>query len=264
MVSRILDRVRQYLRGRTKKSKVFAANFVPPEEASDLAKLANTELARQFYDHQGRLVHKWLHYLDIYDKHFSVLRLRSSSQPLRMLEIGVFEGGSLDMWRRYFGPEAVIFGIDIDPACAAKVDAPNQVRIGSQDDPTFLASVLAEMGTPDIVLDDGSHIGRHQKASFAFLFPRLSEGGLYVIEDLHSSYWGGFYEGGHRKKGSGIEQIKELIDDLHGHYHDKRSSEYLRDNIGSITIYDSIAIIEKRKRGRLGHLKIEPKSPSQH
>jgi len=52
-----------------------------------------------------------------------------------MLEIGVSFGGSLEMWREYFGPEATIFGIDIDPECANRFARPNQVRIGSQDDP---------------------------------------------------------------------------------------------------------------------------------
>ncbi len=227
---------------------------IAAEEAPALAAGAKTDLARQFYDSQGRLVHKWLHYLDIYDRHFGQFR----GTNVKMLEIGVFQGGSLDLWRHYFGPEAVIFGIDVNPEYAARVDPPNQMRIGSQDDPTFLASVVAEIGAPDIVLDDGSHIGRHQQASFECLFPLLAEGGLYVIEDLHSSYWGGFHEVGYRTSGSGIEQFKALVDDLHGHYHDRPANPLYRDQIASITFCDSIAIMEKRRRERLGHLQIDP------
>ena len=117
---------------------------------------------------------------------------------------------------------------------------------------------VPEIGAPDIVLDDGSHIGRHQQASFECLFPLLAEGGLYVIEDLHSSYWGGFHEVGYRTSGSGIEQLKALVDDLHGHYHDRPANPLYRDQIASITFCDSIAIIEKRRRERLGHLQIDP------
>jgi hypothetical protein len=83
-----------------------------------------------------------------------------------MLEIGVFKGGSLELWREYFGPAATIFGVDVNPKCADYVTAPNQVRIGSQDDALFLEKVVLEIGTLDIVLDDDSHIGHHQRRSF--------------------------------------------------------------------------------------------------
>lgn len=108
------------------------------------------------------------------------------------------------MWRDYFGPSATIFGIDIDPECAKHVTAPNHVRIGSQDDPAFLKRVIAELGMSDIILDDASHIGPHQRASFDVLFSLLKENGLYIIEDMHSFYLHGFYEGGFRRKGTGI------------------------------------------------------------
>ena len=82
----------------------------------------------------------------------------------------------------------VIFGIDVDPKCAA-FDGTAVVRIGSQDDPKFLRDVAAEMKGIDVVLDDGSHVGRHQRASFDVLFPLLSDGGIYIIEDVCTSYW---------------------------------------------------------------------------
>ena len=98
-----------------------------------------------------------------------------------MLEIGVAQGGSLALWRKFLGDEAVIFGIDIDPKCAAFDGSGGRVRIGSQDDPKFLRDVAAEMKGIDVVLDDGSHIGRHQRASFDVLFPLLSDGGIYIM-----------------------------------------------------------------------------------
>ena len=104
-----------------------------------------------------------------------------------MIEIGVFEGGSLDMWQRYLGADASIVGIDINPGCADRVDPPNVVHIGSQADRAFLEGVVAEFGAPELILDDGSHIARHQRASFEILFPLLQDGGLYIIEDTHTS-----------------------------------------------------------------------------
>jgi hypothetical protein len=214
---------------------------------------ATSTLERLFLSHQGRSISKWTHYFPVYEQYFSPFRNRPE---MKFLEIGVLEGGSLEVWRKYFGPEATIFGIDIDPACAARVSAPNQVRIGSQDDANFLTSVVSEMGGLDIVLDDGSHIGRHQCASFELLFPQLSYGGLYVIEDLHTSYWQGRHEGGYRKKGTGIEFLKAMVDDMHGWYHERASTSGAKESVGAIHIYDSIAIIEKRVRQQPAHLRI--------
>jgi hypothetical protein len=223
-----------------------------PAEKVRLSAEAGDGLAKLFYTHRGRIVYKWVHYLAIYEHHFAAYK----NTPMRMLEIGVFKGGSLELWREYFGADATIFGIDINPACATYVTPPNQVRIGSQDDAQFLQSVVAEMGAPDIILDDGSHFGRHQRASFETLFPLLKEGGLYVIEDLHASYWPGFWEGGYRRKGTMIERIKDMIDDMHAWYHMKGSTTPARDYIRAIHIYDSIVVIEKQKINRPAHVQI--------
>ncbi|MGH6912055.1 MAG: class I SAM-dependent methyltransferase, partial [Phenylobacterium sp.] len=169
-----------------------------------------------------------------------------------MLEIGVSQGGSLGMWRSYFGPEATIFGVDVDPACAERFDPPNQVRIGSQDDPAFLRSVVSEMGGLDIVLDDGSHVAPHQETSFRTLFPLLATGGLYIIEDTHTAYWP-TYDGGYRRRGTAIELAKVLIDDMHAFYHGRPEVLASRSEVGAVLIFDSIIVIEKVDRPRPGH-----------
>ena len=122
-------------------------------------------------------VHKWHHYFDIYAKHFEQYRNR----PIRMLEIGVFRGGSLRMWKNYFHADSTIVGIDIDKSCEAHeiVNKNIYVRIGSQADPHFLNKVNAEFGPFDIILDDGSHKKtHHQIISFGALFrSALQDGG---------------------------------------------------------------------------------------
>lgn len=205
----------------------------PPAEARAIT--PPSPLADLFYAHQGRPINKWTHYLQLYSTHFE--RFRNS--PVRMLEIGVFEGGSLDLWREYLGPKATIYGIDIDPACAGKVDAPNQVRIGSQDDPAFLKSVVEEMGGVDLVLDDGSHRGHHIVTSFRALFPLLSDGGLYAIEDMHDD----FSEFPGTRFNQSLAFVKRLVDDMHGHYTGHAPLETAE--VGGIHIFDSIAFIEK-------------------
>jgi hypothetical protein len=104
-----------------------------PAEKNRLSAAASDGIGKLFFAHQGRIIIKWIHYLDIYQHHFSAYR----NTPVKFLEIGVFKGGSLELWRNYFGMNATIFGIDIEPACATYVTPPNQVRIGSQDDAHF-------------------------------------------------------------------------------------------------------------------------------
>jgi hypothetical protein len=206
-----------------------------------------------FFATRGRVIHKWAHYLPIYERYFAPYR----GTPVRMLEIGVSGGGSLDLWRRFFGPDAVVWGVDIDPACAGAVSPPNQVRIGSQTDPRFLLGVVEEMGAPDIVLDDGSHVASHQRISFETLFPRLSEGGLYVIEDLQTAYWAD-YDGGHRRRGTAIELVKHMIDDMHAWYHARPTVTPAKDEIGAIHVHDGIVVIEKRRGAPPRHLAVGP------
>ena len=224
-----------------------------PAERMRLAAESSDGIGKLFYAHHGRPIVKWIHYLDIYERHFAPYR----NTPVRMLEIGVFMGGSLDLWREYFGADASICGIDLDPECTNRVTPPNQVRIGSQADAKFLRSVVDELGPPNIILDDAAHIGRLQVASFDALFPLLQEGGLYVIEDLSTSYWHGIYEGGYRRKGTGIEFIKQMIDDMHAWYHNKSTRTPAKEQIGAIHIYDSIVVIEKRKIKPPAYIKLK-------
>lgn len=210
-------------------------------------------LAEIAYSGKCRRVHKWTHYFKIYERYLDKFR----GTDFRMLEIGVNGAGSLDMWRRYFGSAATIVGIDINPECA-ELDSPETpVRIGSQADPDFLKRVVGEMGGLDVVLDDGSHRAKHQRASFYALFPLLSEGGLYIIEDAHTSYWLRF-GGGYRRRGTAIEFAKRIVDDMHSWYHRRRSITDAQYEIGSVTFHDSIIVIEKRHRERPRHVVTNP------
>lgn len=198
-------------------------------------------IERLFWDGDGPAVHKWHHFLPLYDRYLAPFRGR----PVRFLEIGVFGGGSLWMWRRFFGPEATIFGIDIDRRCAVHDGRDAQVRIGSQADPDFLGRVADEMGGLDLVLDDGSHQSAHIRASLAALFPRLSPGGLYMVEDLHATYWPTF-GGGHRAEGSFMTDLKAMMDDLHHWYHDAgQEVAPTRDALVGLHLHDSFAVLEK-------------------
>jgi cephalosporin hydroxylase len=206
-------------------------------------------IATLFFANTGRRTGKWLHYLGVYDKILDPF----VNTPARMLEIGVSGGGSLQLWRKFLGRQAVIFGIDVDPQCAPLGGDDAVVRIGSQDDPEFLRTVIAEMGGLDVVVDDGSHIASHQRASFEALFPLLSDGGIYVLEDLHTSYWPRF-EGGLRRRGTAIEYLKAKIDSMHAHYQRKGVNRAeLIEPIESIQFFDSIAVVTKRQQTARHH-----------
>jgi Methyltransferase domain len=200
--------------------------------------------AEIFFAHEGPPVQKWLHYFSVYDQ---ILAPYIGSK-VRMLEIGVSKGGSLALWRKLLGREAVIFGIDINPNCAALDGQYASVRIGSQDDPQFLRDVVTEMGGIDVVLDDGSHIGRHQRTSFDVLFPLLQDGGHYIIEDMHTAYWPVF-EGGLKRKGTAVEFLKDKLDEIHKHYiYSALNNAQSMSDIESIQFFDSIAVVNKRKQ----------------
>lgn len=230
----------------------FIAHEITPEER---ATLAATPLGRIFVEHDGRTIHKWIHFFAVYERYFGSY----VGTDFKFLEIGISMGGSIEMWRKYFGQAAVIYGIDVDPACADRVSPPNQARIGSQDDPKFLTSVAGELGAIDVVLDDGSHVGRHQQKSFEVLWPFVKEGGLYVIEDTHTSYWSR-WEGGFRRKGSAIEIGKDVVDDQHGWYHRGGQRFVAMDQVGAVHFHDSIIVIEKARisRPKTVHMPVTP------
>lgn len=201
------------------------------------------DLAQIYCETTRGMVHKWHHYLPLYDRYFAPWR----GKPLKMLEIGVSHGGSLSMWRRWFGPEATLFGIDIDPACARFDGVNAAVRIGSQDDPAFLHRVVDEMGGVDLVLDDGSHVMAHVRASFDTLFPRLSVGGLYMIEDMHTAYMPKF-GGGLETPENVFRFASALVDDMHHWYHGGKPHEPGRAEwVAGVHMHDSILVIDKAK-----------------
>ena len=139
---------------------------------------------RDFLLNNQRIIHKWTNYFPAYEKHFS----RFVNQSIVFWEIGVYKGGSLQLWKRYFGPFATIVGIDINPECKNVEENQIHVRIGDQSDTLFLQSVLEEFGPPDVVLDDGSHVMEHVCKTWDYMYDKISVNGVYFVEDLHTAY----------------------------------------------------------------------------
>ena len=199
------------------------------------------DLWRDFLTNDGKVIHKWEHYFPVYERHFAPWRGRS----MTFLEIGVSKGGSLAMWRRYFGPLARIVGIDIDPACRAHEEGGVMVRIGDQSDLAFLDEIVGEFGVPDVVLDDGSHQMAHIQASFDHLYPKLLKNGVYMVEDLHTAYWPRF-GGGVGRGDTFIDRAKGLVDQLNADHTEGaiQPDAFTRGTFG-ISFYDSVVVFEK-------------------
>jgi hypothetical protein len=149
------------------------------------------------------------------------------------------------MWKRYFGPHARIIGIDINPHCKQFEEDQIEVWVGPQQDTQLLQSVIDEVGAPDIVLDDGSHVMSHIRETFDFLYPRIAKNGVYMVEDLHTAYWEE-YEGGLRVPTTFVEHAKTLVDEMHADYTRGAlpPTEFGRTTL-SMHFYDSIVVFER-------------------
>lgn len=205
-----------------------------------------------FNHNDGRLIHKWVHYFEIYHRHFAAYR---DLKPT-ILEFGVNHGGSLQMWQHYFGAGARICGVDIDPRCKIVEEEGIEVFIGDQQDKVFLHELAAALGPIDILIDDGGHTMTQQITTFTELYPVVKIPGLYLVEDMHTSYWKKF-GGGVGKRNSFVEYSKRLIDRLNAwHVSPKMTGWYGASRLAvddftrsaySMTYYDSMLVIEKRK-----------------
>lgn len=198
-----------------------------------------------FNNHEGNLVHKWDHYFEVYDRHFE----KYVGKEVVFLEIGVSQGGSIQLWQKFFGPGLRYYGIDINPLCKQFEEENVKIFIGSQEDVEFLTKIKNEIPDLDILFDDGGHTMRQQIVTFETLYNKIKDGGIYLCEDNHTSYWYNF-DGGMKRKGTFIDYVKNLIDVMHLWYAGKNTyiKNYpLKEKMYAIHIYDSIVIIEKNK-----------------
>ncbi len=225
------------------------------------------DLETYFEHNQGHLINKWRHYFGVYDRHLARFR----GTEVHLLEIGVRHGGSLQMWKDYFGSRARIYGVDIDPETRGLEDDQIEIIIGDQEDRDFLRQLAERLPRIDVLLDDGGHTMAQQINTFEVLFPRIATDGIYICEDTHTSYWAAF-GGGYRRRGSFIEYAKSLVDQMHA-YHNQDDVEgwtvtdFTR-TVESMHFYDSMVVMEKTRqdephmvhKGRFRLPRLRPKS----
>lgn len=181
-------------------------------------------------------------YFDTYDYLLNDFR----NKPITFVEIGIFKGGSLFAWRDYFGPQARIIGIDINPEAKQWESHGFEIFIGDQADENFLPSLFASIGPIDIVLDDGGHAYEQQIVTLEHSINFIKDDGMVIIEDTHTSYMDGF---GPRSR-SFIDYTKLLIDRINMRF-SAFNTEKSERRIWSILIFESIVAFKVNRPASL-------------
>jgi hypothetical protein len=173
-------------------------------------------------------------YFEVYDE----LLESYKGRDLTFVEIGVLSGGSLFMWREFFGPGARIIGIDINPTAKKWESFGFEIWVGDQSDPSFWANFIAEVGPLDVVLDDGGHTYKQQITTAINLLPAVSDGGLLIVEDTHTSYMSGY---GNRKF-SLMRWTFRLMDAINSRFSGLKgvSPGHISNLVWKISTYESI------------------------
>lgn len=218
-------------------------------------------LLELYQSHTGKVSDTWALYLREYDRLFAPYR----EQAISLLEIGIQNGGSLEIWSQYFPNASTLIGCDINPDCGnLSFDDPRiAVVVGDATKPEVMANVLAQSAQFDLIIEDGSHISSDIVKAFALYFPALKSGGLFVAEDLHCSYWSE-YEGGIYHPYSSMSFFKYIADMInHEHWgvRKKRTeliagfkelsnfelSESLLGEISSVEFVNSVCVVRKKQ-----------------
>lgn len=204
----------------------FAKHAVDRESERKKKEEAHAVSLRYLHDkHVGKITDTWSLYVEELDKVLSVFR----NEQIVILEIGVQNGGSLEIWSKYFPKAQRIVGVDIDPKCGELhfVDPRISVVISDATSDDGKRKVLQQAPAFDVIIDDGSHKSSDIVRAFGHYFPVLNEGGFYVAEDLCCSYWAD-YEGGLHNPLSAMAFFRRLADITnYEHWRNNRSREYL-------------------------------------
>lgn len=225
--------------------------FLAPINASPDEYQELDAIAIKAHTDKGSLFHN---YTDIYAKYFHSLR----NKPIKFLEIGILRGESVKLWEEYF-THADLHFMDIDFGRIRYISDRSHYHLCNQESPEELQEFIAASGGNfDIIIDDGGHTMNQQITSFQMLFPHIKSGGMYIIEDLHTSYWSS-YGGGDSSAQNTITFLKSLIDEVnfigqltqrasHLAIHPSITAELniYQKEIYSMHFYDSLVVIIKR------------------
>jgi hypothetical protein len=216
-------------------------------------------LTQIFESHTGKYSDKWSSYLEIYWQLFAPIR----ENDVDVLEIGIQNGGSLEIWAKLFPKAKNLIGFDVHPKCKDLTFSDPRIKVFVEDAADIEAGILVRETSSNlgVVIDDGSHISRDIIRSFLIFFPQLKPGGIYVIEDLHASYWSD-WQGGISHPESSMQFLKALADVVNfDHWGIKANRTELFDmtpavsglleetifsEIESVSFTDSVCVVRKK------------------
>src|SRR6056300_316142 len=144
---------------------------------------SDKKLIDLFYESENRSI-KWKKYFPVYENLFNSYK----NKNITFVEIGVLDGGSLEIWKKYFGKDSRIIGIDNNPNCKKFENENFEIFIGSQSDKNFWKDFFNKVGKVDIILDDGGHTNDQQIITLTECVNNINDDGIHVVEDVHSSY----------------------------------------------------------------------------
>jgi hypothetical protein len=177
---------------------------------------------------------KHRNYFPVYENLFN----KFINKRITFVEVGILNGGSLFMWRNYFGNKARIIGIDFNPSAKKWENYGFEIFIGDQNSSIFWKKTLKKIKKIDVLLDDGAHTNRAQIMTTVSCLPYISEGGLLLVEDVHTSYQKEF---GNPSKYSFINYSKFLIDDINSRFENFLPKKYSFNKfVHSIQFFESM------------------------
>jgi cephalosporin hydroxylase len=204
-----------------------------------------------YFSHKGLVSDKWHHYFEVYDRYFS--RYESP----HILEIGNADGGSLELYEKWFEGRATVHGIEIDQARVDKILSVHpewDVVCGDATDPDFMEMYFwARDWRPDIVIEDASHAHGDQADLIDIIFPRMAEGGVYICEDIHTSFIPGYEQPGREVFAHYAARLTSFVQEFHWPNNDRSwlSATDFGRNLYCMSFYDSMVVLEKRDRANL-------------
>ena len=202
-----------------------------------------SDIADYFFTMAKRPISKWSNYFPIYEAHFD----RYRGVAVNVLEIGIGGGGSLQMWKWYFGSKSQIFGIDIDPDKLFQEKGIKTFEC-DQNNGNDLTTLMETLPKIDIVIDDGNHLMEGQITTFETVYPFIAENGIYLCEDTHTSFFPK-HGGGPNVKRTYMAVMKKYIDQLSAfHSRGQVKVTNFTKTADSMHFYNSIVVIEKGKQ----------------
>jgi cephalosporin hydroxylase len=190
--------------------------------------------AAYFQSHtEGRGIWKYTHYLDVYQQHLA----KFVGKEVHVVEIGIYSGGSLEMWKSCFGPNCKVYGVDIREECKVYAGDGVEIFIGDQEDPEFWEHFKQKVPKVDILIDDGGHLAGQQIVTLEEMLPHLQPGGVFLCEDVITvpNKFPGYIYG----LGRHLNAYAYRPDDL------EVDASKFQSSIHSIHLYPYLTVIEK-------------------